>query len=148
MLPLSTPRRTTMIRKSAPSRSSASGGRPTPDGHGAGVVLEAVHNRDGSIGRWTFLVDGEYLDSIRQLTDGKHYMIPMQVDKPSRDGSISRVYGSRELHAVTRRTAPDLLADIEGFVTTGVDGGDGPADGRDNARMDALLTIVRDFNDR
>ena len=86
-----------------------------------GVVLEAVHNRDGSVGRWTFLLDMEQFEFHKHwFTDGKHYFTPMRMDKPSRDGSISRAYGSRELHAVTRRTAPDLLADIEEFVATGI----------------------------
>ena len=105
------------------------------------VVLEAVHNRDGSIGRWTFLLDVEQFEFHRRsFTNGNNFLVPMQMDKPSRDGSISKDYGSRELHAVAHRTAPDLLANIEEFVATGVwTAGDGPADGRIFLPVDDLL---------
>ena len=85
------------------------------------VVLEVVRNRDGSTGRWTFLLDVEQFKFHRpSFTNGNNYLVPMQMDKPSRDGSISKDYGSRELHAVAHRTAPDLLANIEEFVATGI----------------------------
>jgi hypothetical protein len=86
-----------------------------------GIVLEAVHNRDGSTGRWTFLFDIEQFEFLGHwFMDGQHYFTPMRMDRPSRDGSRIRAYGSRELHAVAHRTAPDLLADIDEFVATGI----------------------------
>ena len=92
------------------------------DGMELGIVLEAVHNRDGSVGRWTFLLE---LERVRAFS-GVYCWTASTTSSPRR--SISRLvmavilkfWEAESFMQLAHRTAPELVDNMHEFVETGV----------------------------